>query len=342
MTTTKNLRHNVKRPTLTDVAEHASVSYQTVSRVINHHPSVATKTRTRVLKAIAELGYRPNQAAQSLVTRRSKTVGIISSGTKYYGPAQMVTNIETALKARGYGLAVATLEEPTLEQMHSAVDQLNRQSVDGFILITPIQRNSSTEISQLLDSPFIMVDIKLGEQIPSVIIDQRYGAKIATQHLLDLGHRDVCEISGPLTWSDAEQRHQGWLLALREAGIDSCVSVESDWTAAGGYAATRQLLEKTSFTALFVGNDQMALGAMRAFWEHGLRVPDDVSIVGFDDVPEAAFYTPPLTTVRQDFTTLGRQSVEYLMALIQAPHTPTHQRVLYPELVARHSTSQLE
>jgi len=176
--------------------------------------------------------------------------------------------------------------------------------------------------------------------VPSVVIHQHHGARLATQHLIERGHRAICEITGPMEWSGAKQRHEGWLAVLAEAGIRPGASVEADWTPLGGYRAAHRLLDEGErFTALFAGNDQMALGAMRALREAGLRIPQDVSIVGFDDVPEAAYFEPPLTTVRQDFTTLGQQAVELLLARMAVPDAPAHQRVLYPVLVERASVA---
>ncbi len=335
---------NGKQATLNDVALHSGVSYQTVSRVVNNHPHVAKETRARVLSAIQKLGYRPNRAARSLVTRRSSTIGVVSFGTTYYGPAQMVTNIEGAVKARGYSLTPVTIAELTLEALQSAVQELRSRSVDGIIMITPVLDLNLAHISGLCaDIPFVMIDITLGAAVPSVVIDQRHGAKLATQHLIGLGHRRIGEISGPLNWCDAKLRHEGWLATLHEAGLKPGPSVESDWTAAGGYEAAHRLLEAGfELSALVIGNDQMALGAMRALREHGLRVPEDVSVVGFDDVPEAAYFEPPLTTVRQDFRVLGKRSIDYLIRLIDKPDLPPHQSVLQPVLVERSSTRRWE
>ncbi len=330
-----------RRATLDDVAQCAGVSYQTVSRVVNEHPSVAAATRRRVLEVIDKLGYRPNRAARSLVTRRSNTIGMVSFSTKYYGPGQMVVNLETALRQRGFSLTLTTLDGPSLAEMRRAIDELTARNLDGLVIITPVAGIDFGAVAPLCgDTPFVMIDALPDERAHSVVIDQAQGAGLATEHLIGLGHRTVAEISGPLDWHDARFRHEGWLAALRGAGIGPGRSVASDWTAAGGYAAAGELLAlREAFSALFVGNDQMALGAIRALRDADLRIPEDVSVVGFDDVPEAAFYDPPLTTVRQDFQALGRQSVDYLTTLIDAPDTPPHQRVLYAQLVVRASTT---
>jgi DNA-binding LacI/PurR family transcriptional regulator len=326
--------------TMNDVAEDAGVSYQTVSRVINGQPHVARATRERVIASIRKLDYRPNLMARGLVTRRSNTIGIVSFGSTFYGPAQMVANIDRSIQERGYRFTPTTITEMTFAQLHRAVQELRDRSVDGLVMIAPILDIDLERIRTLCAGiPFVMIDIELGARLPSAVIDQRHGGRLATEHLLALGHRALAEISGPLDWCDAKLRHDGWLAALRDAGIQPGTSIESDWSAAGGYRAASELVARgSSFSGLVVGNDQMALGAIRALREHGLRIPEDVSVVGFDNIPEAAYFEPPLTTVLQDFNALGMQSAEYLIALIENPNTPVHQRVLYPELVIRGST----
>jgi len=330
-----------RRNTLRDVADRAGVSYQTVSRVINHHPYVAEETRVRVLDAIAALGYQPNKVAQSLAGRRSQTLAVITFGMDYYGPAQMVINIEHAAKAAGYDLIFANIAQPNSDSIRAAMARLGRWQVDGMILITPVPGIDYEDIAgQQPHTPLVLMDAPLGSTTPSVVVDQGYGGRLVTQHLIDLGHHALCEISGPLDWFGAVARHQSWLDTLHEAGLKPGLSIEGDWTALGGYHAARRLLDSGApFTGLVVGNDQMALGALRAMHERGLRIPEDVSVVGFDDIPEACCFEPPLTTVRQDFDSLGRQGITYLVERIEAPDTPVAQRVIYPELVVRASTA---
>ena len=331
-----------RRATLDDVARCAHVSYQTVSRVVNGHPNVAAATRARVLEAIEKLGYHPNRAARSLATRRSNAIGIVSFSAKYFGPAQLLVNIEAASRSRGYSLTFTTVDGNALAEMRRAITELTSLDLDGIVLITPIDDVDLLAVKDLCgDTPFVMVKVNPSERVHSVAIDQAHGTDLATRHLIERGHRRIGEITGPLTWNDARLRHEGWLAALRTAGIVPGPSIESDWTAAGGFLAAREVLALgTRFSARVVGNVQMARGARRALRDAGLQVPADVSVVGFDDVPEAAFFDPPLTTVRQDFEAIGQQCVDYLSALIEAPYTPPHQRVLYPRLVMRASTAQ--
>jgi DNA-binding LacI/PurR family transcriptional regulator len=231
----------------------------------------------------------------------------------------------------------------TLDEIRSAIHGFGGRLVDGMILITPVAGVEYEEVVALCKgTPLVIIDSPLGSNTPSVTINQHYGSQLITQHLIDLGHRAICEISGPLNWFGALARHQSWRGTMQGVGLTPGVSVEADWTAVGGYNATLRLLnEGAAFTALVVGNDQMALGAMRALREHGIRIPDEVSVVGFDDIPEAVCFEPPLTTVRQDFDVLGSQSVEYLVSLISDQDTPLQQRVLYPSLVVRQSTQAI-
>lgn len=330
-----------RRATLHDVAQLAGVSHQTVSRVVNAHPSVAAATRARVLDAIRRLDYVPNRVAQSLATRRTKTVGIIGYGTGHYGPSQMVANVEASLQGRGYALLYASVPDLSDDVLREQIASLRNQLVDGLVLVTPAGGGHLMQASDGIRLPFVMIDAMLGEHVPSVVVHQHHGALLATRHLIEAGHCAIAEITGPLDWSGARQRHDGWLSTLEEAGLTPGASVEGAWTAASGYRAAQQLLgQGARFTALFVGNDQMALGALRALREGGLRIPEEVSVVGFDDIPEAAYFEPPLTTVRQDFATLGQQAVDLLLARMDAPDAPTHQRVLYPQLIERASVAR--
>jgi DNA-binding LacI/PurR family transcriptional regulator len=333
-----------RRVTLADVAQLVGVSPQTVSRVVNNHRYVSDDTRRRVNEAIHQLDYRPNRAARSLVTQRSCMLGIITYGIHHYGPAQMMYHVEQTAKAQGYGVSFSTVSSISLEEIRGAIEMLGDHTVDGLVLIAPVVGVGYRDLSRLCGSmPFVQIDAQLGAPVPSVVIDQRHGTQLVTRHLVGLGHRAFCEIRGPLNWFGALARHESWLETLMSAGLEPGLSLESDWTARGGYETASCLVERgESFTALVVGNDQMALGAMRALREHGLRVPEDVSVVGFDDIPEAAYFEPPLTTVRQNFAALGEQSVQYLVDLIDHPETPLHQRVLYPQLIERQSTRRLD
>ncbi|GAB4514814.1 MAG: LacI family DNA-binding transcriptional regulator [Anaerolineae bacterium] len=333
-----------KKVTLNDVAEHSGVSYQTVSRVINNHPSVAEDTRKRVLKSIEELNYRPNRAARSLVTNRSDTIALISFGTTFYGPGQMVANITQHANKSGYRVSPSSVQRLEREEVKAAIDDLHEHLIDGVIMVAPIVSDFMPEIRELVGNiPFIQIDTKPQPDIASVVIEQYHGSRLAVEHLIGLGHCHIAEISGPMNWYDAIMRHQSWVETMAQHGLPHDMSIEGNWTAQGGYEAVQTLLlDGAEFTGLVVANDQMALGAIAALNERNFRIPDDVSVVGFDDIPESAYFLPALTTVHQDFEALGEQSVEYLVSLIENPDTPIHQRVLYPDLVIRNSTAPVK
>lgn len=330
-----------RRTTLYDVARRAGVSYQTVSRVINNHPSVSPETKMRVEEAIAALDYRPNRAAQSLAGAKSRTLAMITYGLETFGPAQMVVSIEQASRQAGYDLIFTNISDYHLANLRGAIDYIRRWEVDGLLLISPVEGLDYSEIAALCGNiPITLTGTQQGIGVPSIVVDQREGTQQVTRHLLDLGHTRLCEISGPMRWFDAQERHHGWKQTLAESNIEAGMSVEGDWTTRSGYQATRSLLQRGErFTALVAGNDHMALGAIHALREAGLRVPEDVSVVGFDDAPEAAYFAPPLTTVRQDFEQVGRLGVENLIARIGHSSDAAPQTVISPQLIVRESTA---
>jgi DNA-binding LacI/PurR family transcriptional regulator len=330
-----------QRYTLHDVARVADVSYQTVSRVINEHPSVADDTRARVQRIIAELGYQPNMVAKSLAANRSSSLAVLTFGMIHYGPSQMILNIERTAKDLGYDLIFSNVREPSYAGLRKAIDNVNSRQVEGIIAISPVVGISYDEIASLCQGvPLVQIDPEIGLEVPSVVVEQRAGSQLVTYYLTGLGHQRLTEISGPLNWFGAVARHEAWEAALQSAGLTPMMSVEGDWTAHSGYEAVQKLLARDpGFTAIVVANDQMALGAIYALHEKGLRVPEDVSVVGFDDIPEAAYFRPALTTVQQDFNQLGEMSVRYLLELIESSDTPLRQYRLYPKLIVRDSTA---
>jgi LacI family transcriptional regulator len=330
------------RTTLLDVARRAGVSYQTVSRVINQHPNVSEDTKARVLSAITELDYQPNRAAQNLAGTRSKTMFLVTYGLSHYGPAQMMVNIEYACRTAGYDLIFTNINEAQPDSLRETIDYIRRWEADGLLLITPVRNLVYDDIISWWGArPLVLIGTRPGLNVPSVVVDQQAGTRAVTQHLIDLGHHQICEISGPLDWFDAQARHEGWRQTLLDVGLTPGRSIEGYWTSESGYNAVQWLIQRgEKFTALVVGNDQMAIGAVHALRERGLRIPEDVSVVGFDDIAESAYLWPPLTTVRQDFDQLGRSGVEYLIERIQNPSEAGDQRVIQPELVVRGSTAK--
>jgi DNA-binding LacI/PurR family transcriptional regulator len=324
-------------PVMGDVARLAGVSHMTVSRVLNDPQSVRPETRERVRQAIELLGYRPNSAARSLVTRRSQILGVVCFDTTLYGPASTLNGIERAAEEAGYAVSIASLRRITAEAVREAVQRLVDQLVEGLVLIAPQSSAASAFQALPTNLPVIAVESAL-PNITSVAVDQVFGARLVTEHLLALGHDTVHHVRGPADWTEANGRVEGWLAALDEAGRPAPRELAGDWSARSGYLAGQKLAKARNATAVFVANDPMALGVLRALHEAGIRVPRDMSVAGFDDIPEAAYLTPPLTTVSQPFRDVGRRSIHALLAELQG-RTDTGSTIIPPELVIRESTA---
>ncbi len=326
-------------PSMRDVAQLSGVTYQTVSRVINDSPKVRPETRLRVLAAIEQLGFRPNGAARALASGRTQVLGVLSLGTSAYETPSTLEGIESAAAAAGYTVTFAGTRAPDPAAMRKAVHALVDQRVDGVILIAPLISIDVDTLPLPPSLPVVAVEGAPGSRVPAVVIDQVGGSRAATEHLLGLGHRNVWHISGPQGWFDSRGREEGWRSALTEAGIEPPPLLVGDWGHTSGYEAGRILSGLPEATAVFVANDDMALGLLRALHEGGRRVPEDVSVVGFDDLPEAAYMKPPLTTVRQEFFEVGQQSIRLLLDQIDG-RTPTESRPVVPtRLVVRQSTA---
>lgn len=324
-------------PVMRDVARLAGVSHQTVSRVVNGHPHVRPETRARVLDAMRALNYRRNLAARALVTRRSRTLGVITFQTTLFGPASTLYGIEQAARDAGYFVSVASVRTLERDPVLEAVDRLCEQFVEGIVAIVP-KSSAWQALAQVPPGLAAVAVGGTGEAAPAVAIDNVAGAAMATRHLLALGHRTVHHIPGPMDWPEARDRVKGWRDALQAAGAPVPAIRAEDWSARSGYRLGLALAADPEVTAIFCGNDQIALGALRALHEIGRRVPEDVSIAGFDDVPESAYFSPPLTTVRQDFAELGRRSLMLLMAQLDAGRRLDQQVLLTPQFVRRSST----
>jgi DNA-binding LacI/PurR family transcriptional regulator len=330
--------HGRRLPRLEDVAARAHVSHQTVSRVINNHPNVSAATRGRVEAAIAELGYRRNTAARSLVTRRTQTIGVLASELGQYGPANTLLGVEQAAREAGYFVSIAAIKGAGSEAISDAVRHLTDQGTDGLIVIAPHDGTLEVLEGLKLNVPVIVVGVAGHGNLCGVMLDQKLGARLAVAHLISLGHQRIGHVSGPLDWIDGQARVDGWREELAEAGLGDDLLVEGDWSAGSGYRIGQQLAEQRQATAVFVSNDQMALGLLRAFGEKGVRVPEDVSVIGFDDQPESAYFMPPLTTVRQDFEELGKRCMDLMRAQIE-DGAAGGTLVVGPELVVRASTA---
>jgi DNA-binding LacI/PurR family transcriptional regulator len=323
---------------MADVAQRAGVSHQTVSRVLNDSPLVRPDTRERVLAAIEQLGYRRNMAARLLATNRSGRIGMVSAHLVLYGPSMISAAVQEAGHAAGYDVSLVGLAESSAECLRESVDRLLDQAVEA--LVVAVAHSEALAATRALDLPIPVVIVQgvSAGQAMAAGIDQHTGAFRATEHLLDLGHRHVAHVTGPQDWVEAVQRREGWRSAHSGRGLLPGPELTGDWSAHSGYEAGLLIADDPATTAVFAANDAMALGLLKALHERGRRVPEDVSVVGFDDVPEAAYYWPGLTTVRQDFTALGTRAVELTLRALGGETDPALELVV-PEVVVRDSTT---
>jgi len=342
-----------------DVARLAGVSHQTVSRVLNGHPSIRDVTKSRVLAAMDELRFRPSRAARMLSMRRSHTIGVLAAAVgSHYGPASSVSAVEDAARERGYYATVAHLASVAPSAISAAIEDLLSQDVEGIVIVAP----RTSVLSRLADLP---VDVPIvaaqGEQrgaggIPVVSVDQAAGVRMVLGYLIGQGHQRILHVAGPPDWNDAQSRLRAYKAELQAAGLAWWPPLYGDWTADSGYEIGRALVRDIGadgrpglpFSAVFSSNDQMALGLIHAFRAAGLDVPRDVSIVGFDDIPESAHFWPPLTTVRQDFSALGVRCVTMLTDAIDRSDDPLAldglagvSPVVEPRLVIRASVAPI-
>lgn len=323
-----------RRPSIRDVARLAGVSHQTVSRVLNDHPSIRPETKDRVVAAMTDLSYSPNRAARALVTSRSRTIGVLAASSTQYGPASSIAAIEDAARARGYWVSTANIDPSDPQSIPDGLSHLLAQAVEGLVVIAPQVRVIRAITAHGVDVPYVTLQSTDVDPDHTLSVDQIGGARLATRHLIQLGHRSIYHLAGPQDWVEAEARMRGFLEEMSAWDIATTAPILGDWTADFGYYAGRELLRYRDFTAIFSSNDQMALGLLHAIRDEGLDCPRDISIVGFDDIPEAGHFWPPLTTVRQDFAELGRRCVEILLD----EGEPTSLSALTPELVIRSST----
>jgi DNA-binding LacI/PurR family transcriptional regulator len=312
-----------RAPGSADVARLAGVSQKTVSRVMNDEPYVKEEVRQRVLQAARELGYRRNNAARTLMSGRNHRIGVVTLGSALYGPASTVAGIERAARGTGYGVSVVHLVEGDERGVAGAVDTLLEQGVDGIVIAEPIDEGP---VEVEVEVPVVVIGSIAGLTGPRVINAgglRDLPARIATEYLLSLGHRTVHHVAGPQRWFSARERLDGWRHALRDAGAAEPECIEGDWSAASGYAAGKVLAAAPEVTAVLAANDDMAIGVIRAFTEAGRPVPEEVSVVGFDDIPNAAYLNPPLTTVNVPFDELAEATLAALVKAVEAPSEET-------------------
>ena len=337
-----------RTPVMADVARLAGVSHQTVSRVINGHSSLRPATRARVEDAIRQLGYRPNTVARALVTKRSATIGVIATNGGLWGPSTVHRAIQAAAREAGYFVSSVNLPDVTREDLAAAVEHLRDHNVEGIVMIAA--NDEAVDIARRQETggvPVVVVEGDLSRAPWTVGVDQVAGARMATEHLLSLGHEQVMHVAGPQHWEEARARLAGWRESVQAVGLKPLEPLLGDWTAESGYALGQALAKRRGVTAVFVANDHMAIGVLRALWEAGRSVPDELSVVGFDDIPESGFLIPPLTTVRQDFDAVGLLAIETLQVAMRPEDENAGDhggesrrgRLIKPELVLRASTA---
>lgn len=336
--TSPSVRVN-RDPAMTDVARLAGVSHQTVSRVLNGHPNVREQTRLRVRAAIEQLGYRPNRAARTLATGKSQLLGVVAQNSTLFGPSSLLAAFELAAAAQGFVVSVRRVRDLDHGSIAAAVEHHREQRAAGIVVIAPTGAADEALAEVPTDVPVVAVDGDPERDDTLVTVDQEAGARLATRCLLDAGHETVWHVSGPADWFDAAGRMRGWQQALEEAGAEVPPVGQADWSAASGYRAGLMLARMPEVTAVFAANDHLALGLLRAMHERGRSVPGDVSVVGFDDVPEAAYFIPPLTTVRPDFDTVATEALDVLLSRISGEGTGSTRRVITPTLVERDSVA---
>ncbi|GAA2038680.1 LacI family DNA-binding transcriptional regulator [Agromyces tropicus] len=326
-------------PTMFDVARHAGVSHQTVSRVLNDLPGVAAATRVRVRQAIADLNYTPSPTARAMARRRSGSIGLILAGRPDYGPSSAALGFNEAARDAGYAVSQASMRTLDPDALTQAVHRLVLQRVEAVVLISG--EREGVEVLRGIDAgvPVVAVASEVEPGMHRVSFDQAAGARLATEHLIGLGHTRIAHVAGPADSMDAAERRRGFADALTARGLEVREPIVGDWLAASGHAAGRRLLDEDWATAVFVGNDQMSLGLLHACHEAGVPVPRDLSVVGFDDIPEAAFFTPPLTTVRQDFDSLGRDIMATVVDVLRDEASAPDRTSRVPELVVRASSA---
>lgn len=331
----------MSRPTLRDVAALAGVSHQTVSRVINNKDSVLPETRERVMDAIRRLGYQPDAIARSMARGRTSTLACLAPNLTDFTFASNIQGAESAARQRGYFVLSASAE--TVEEYNILLEELiGHRRVDGVILINPYLETRKFALPANI--PLVYLGGRENTRTHCVYLDNRDGAYRAARHLLELGHRAIAQVGGPAAEDCAQERSLGFEMALREAGIEPepLYTYEGDWSATSGYQALRYFLQRQPLpSAIVAQNDRMAVGVIRAARDVGLRVPEDLSVIGFDDMPLASYFDPPLTSMRQDTFQFGAAAAGMLIDILEYPGQP-RQLLRFPaSLVVRGSTARV-
>lgn len=330
-----------KSVTLYDVADYAGVSYQTVSRVINQASHVSQKTRLKVEGAMQALNYVPNRVAQQLAGKVSHTIGLATTNLSLHAPSQIAAAIKSRAGEQQFNVVMSMVEKPGLEACKAAVNALLSQRVDGLIINIPLEHDDARTVQAACGHvPALFLDVSPDITAAHIIFDPFDGARLGVDHLVGLGHREIALLTGPLSSVSARLRFAGWQQQLAHHRLRATTVLNGDWSSRSGYEQTLHLLSGKKLPgALLVANDQMALGALRAFSESGLRVPEEMSVVGYDDTEDSACFIPPLTTIKQDFKMLGQASVTRLIALLTGDEVNPIAHILPVTLVERKTTA---
>lgn len=327
-----------KRPTIQDVAREAGVSYGTISRVLNDHPEVAPETRARVQNIISKMGYQRHLGAQMLTTHQSHIIEIIVMDVHF---GIVLPKMGQFINAAGYSTLYS---ECTLDNFAATLDKAASRLIDGIILYAPKLHISDDDLLAMSHGiPIVRRDYVLESKLTWVGYSQAHATRLAVQYLMDQGHERIAEITGSLDFINPRLRHDTWLNILASKGLESGPSYTGDYSTFDkamrtGYEGVRELLKRGDpFTAIMIVNDHAAMGALSALHEHGLRVPEDVSIISFDDDAIASYLIPPLTTVRFDFDIQNRLASQFLLEQINDPDYKHHQHILMPDLIVRNS-----
>lgn len=323
-----------------DVARLAKVSHQTVSRVINSNTSIRPETKTRVLKAMEALEYRPNQAARALASSKTKMLGILASDTDFTGPASMVHEMERAAREQGYFVVSCGIDPSNIESVRQGMAHLQRLGIEGLAIVTPHAEAVEYVRANISGIPVVTLDSMYRMDELAVSVDNFAGAVTATQHLIDLGHTHILHLAGPKNWFESSTRAAGYTSTMLNANLEPQV-VDGDWEISTGHRLGSEIdFAGKGITAVFSANDRMALGLLHALRQRGISVPRDLSLVGFDDLEESGYCFPPLTTMRQDFRALGERAMQLLLLELQGDTYKKLDR-LVPELVIRESTARV-
>lgn len=329
----------MKTITLYDVARVAGVSYQTVSRVINQAAHVSERTREKVQAAMRELNYVPNRGAQQLAGKSTRTLGLLTTDLALHAPSQIASAVKRRAGEVGLSVLISMVENNDRDACFTALQELLSQRVEGLLINVPLEREVAEALAAASPVPVLFLDVGNDAQVNSLVFDADQGADLGVEHLLALGHQRIALLAGPQSSVSARARLAGWQRALQQAGIESGAVAYGDWGAASGYEKAHHLLNTKPYPqAVLVANDQMALGVLRACAEKGIRVPGQLSVIGYDDTTDSAWFSPPLTTVRQQFKEAGRLSVDWLINKTSQA-TELQQVRLNVELVVRHSTA---